>query len=89
MAPLRSPGVGSSAYLALLGQRLMSCHGGTHHICECQRDLMEDCVDSLSQIIRGLNEYRDTLSMHEKGILTRHIGGVSKAVSILNRFKRI
>jgi hypothetical protein len=50
---------------------------------------MEDCVDSLSQIIRGLNEYRDTLSMHEKGILTRHIGGVSKAVSILNRFKRI
>ena len=67
----------------------MSCHGGTHHICDCQRDLMEDCVESLSQIIRGLNEYRDTLSMHEKGILTRHIGGVSKAVSILNRFKRI
>lgn len=67
----------------------MSCHGGTHHICDCQRELMEDCIDSLSQIIRGLNEYRETLAMYDRGILTKHVVGVSRAVSILRKFKRI
>jgi len=67
----------------------MSCHGGTHHICDCQRDLLEEAVDSLAQIIRGLNEYRDSLAMYDRGILSRHVVGISRAVSILKKFKRI
>lgn len=66
----------------------MSCHGGTHHICDCQRELLEDCIDSLSQIIRGLNEYRESLPMYDRGILTRRVVGISRAITILKRFKR-
>lgn len=63
----------------------MSCHGGTHFSCECQRELLQDAIDSLSEILAGINNYRETLPMYERGILTKHIHGVTHAVSVLRR----
>lgn len=67
----------------------MSCHGGTHHICECHREILRDAIDSLSEIIAGINSYRETLPMHDRGILTKHVYGVTHAVSVLRRANKI
>ncbi len=66
----------------------MGCKGACHS-CDCHYQLMWDAVDSLSEIIAGLNKYRETLPLYERGQMTKHVHGVTKAVSILNRARNI
>ena len=67
----------------------MGCHGGTHHICDCQMELLQDAIDSLSEILAGVSRYRETLPMYDRGILTRQIHGITHAVAVLQRARRM
>lgn len=66
----------------------MSCHGGTHFACECQRELLDDALESLAHIIAGLDKYREGLSYYERGLLTKAVHGIPSAVSVLRRARR-
>lgn len=63
----------------------MSCHGGTHFSCECQRELLEDAIDSLARILAGLERYREGLSIYDRGRLTKSVQGITGALSVLRR----
>jgi hypothetical protein len=63
----------------------MSCHGGTHFACECQRELLEDAVDSIAKILAGLEHYREGLALYDRGRLTKSVQGISGALSVLRR----
>ena len=62
----------------------MSCHG-LHHSCDCRYELMRDAIDSLSEILAGLEKYREGLSQYDRGLLSKTIHGIPSAVSVLRR----
>lgn len=66
----------------------MSCSGG-HHSCDCRYDLLVDAIDSLSEILSGLNEYRNTLSMVERTALSKKVHGITHALSVIQRGRKI
>ena len=63
----------------------MSCHGGTHFSCECQRELLEDAIGSLARILAGLERYREGLALYDRGRLTKSVQGIPGALSVLRR----
>lgn len=66
----------------------MSCNS-MHHICPCQADLLNDAIDALSEILGGMNEYRQTLSMSEKSALSRHVKGITNGLSVIRRYRKV
>jgi len=66
----------------------MSCHGGTHHACECQMALLNDLTDSMAHLLAGLERYRKRLSIYDRGHLTETVPGIKEAQSVLNRARR-
>lgn len=62
----------------------MTCRS-THFSCECQRELLEDALDSLAHILAGLERYREGLAMYDRGILTKSVQGIPGALSVLRR----
>jgi len=62
----------------------MSCHG-LHHAYECKEELLRDAIDSLSEILVGLEKYREGLSYYDRGLLSKTIHGIPSAVSVLRR----
>lgn len=65
-------------------EETMSCEGG-HHACICKSELLYDAVDSLAQILAGLERYREGLSLYDRGRLTKSVHGMSGALSVLRR----
>lgn len=67
----------------------MSCHGGTHFSCECQRELLRDALESLISLVNGIEKYRASLSLYDRGVLTKSIHAMPSAKSVINRSRRI
>lgn len=66
----------------------MGCNG-LHHACQCKDDLLLDLVESLGEILAGLNNYRESLPMYDRIPLGKSITGVNRAVVVLNKAKRL
>lgn len=66
----------------------MSCHGGTHFSCECQRELLEDALDALTHLLAGLERYREGLSYYDRAIFTKAVHGIPGAISVIRRGRR-
>jgi hypothetical protein len=66
----------------------MSCHG-LHHACECKEELLRDAIDSLSEILAGLEKYRKTLSLKQQVVFRAHTYGLKMAESVLVRARKI
>lgn len=62
----------------------MGCHS-LHHACECKEELLRDAIDSLSEILAGLEKYRESLATYDRIGLTKAIHGIPGAVSVLSR----
>ncbi len=62
----------------------MTCRS-THFSCECQRELLEDAVDSLAKVLAGLEKYREGLALYDRGRLTKSVQGIPGALSVLRR----
>jgi len=62
----------------------MGCHS-LHHACECKEELLRDAVDSLSEILAGLERYRESLAQYDRSILTKTVHGIPGAISVLSR----
>lgn len=64
----------------------MSCHGGTHHICDCQRELLDDAIDALAHTLAGIEKYIASLPKKESTLIyTRFDLGIESARSVLRR----
>jgi hypothetical protein len=63
----------------------MSCHGGTHFSCECQRDLLEDALDSLSTMVTGLERFLEANPKMRNKIYSEFFIGLPSAKSVVNR----
>ena len=63
----------------------MSCHGGTHFSCECQRELLENALEALVSVVSGIDKYRETLSVTDKTRLTHFIHALPSARSVIRR----
>ena len=61
----------------------MSCHGGTHFSCECQRELLENAVDALKELVNGIEDYKDSIA-----IIDRVKGDTLRVLSIAHRRQR-
>lgn len=66
----------------------MSCHG-LHHSCDCRYELMRDAIDSLSEILAGLEKYRESLAPYDRIGLSKAIHGIPGAVSVIRRARKI
>lgn len=66
----------------------MSCHG-LHHSCDFRYELMWDAIDSLSEILAGLEKYRKTLSLKQQVVFRAHTYGLKMAESVLVRARKI
>lgn len=66
----------------------MSCHGGTHFACECQRELLQDALDSLILLVNGIEKYKSTLETSDKMRLAYFIHAMPSAKSVINRSRQ-
>lgn len=66
----------------------MSCHGGTHFACECQRELLEDALEALISLVSGIDKYRASLAPYDRIALARFIHAMPSAKSVINRSRR-
>lgn len=66
----------------------MTCRS-THFSCECQRELLEDAIDSLAHLLSGLERYREGLPLYDRGRLTKEVSGIPGAVSVLRRARKV
>jgi hypothetical protein len=66
----------------------MSCHGGTHFSCECQRELLDDALDALASIVAGVDKYEKTLAPYDKIKFRKFFFAIPSARSILRRARR-
>lgn len=66
----------------------MICNG-LHHSCDCRYELMRDAIDSLSEILAGLERYRESLAIYDRSILTKTVHGIPGAVSVIRRASKI
>ncbi len=66
----------------------MSCHGGTHFACECQRELLDDALDALASIVAGVDKYEKTLAPYDKIKFRKFFFAIPSARSILRRARR-
>jgi hypothetical protein len=66
----------------------MSCHGGTHFSCECQRELLDDALDALASIVAGVDKYEKALAPYDKIAFRRFFHAIPSARSVLRRHRR-
>lgn len=66
----------------------MSCHG-LHHACECKEELLRDAIDSLSEILAGLEKYRENLAIYDRITLSKTVHGIPGAISVIRRANKI
>lgn len=67
----------------------MSCHGGTHFSCECQRELLENAVEALKELVNGIEDYKDSIAIIDRVKLGKFIYSLPSAKSIIRRHSKI
>ena len=66
----------------------MSCHS-LHHACECKEELLLDAIDSLSEILSGLEKYRESIAIYDRIKLSKTVHGIPGAISVIRRANKI
>jgi len=65
----------------------MSCQ--THHACPCQEELLIEAIDSLREIVRGIEKYRESIAIIDRIKLGKFIYSLPSAKSIIRRHSKI
>ena len=65
----------------------MSCV--THHACPCREDMLIEAVDALRELVRGIEEYRDSIAVIDRVKLGKFIYSLPSAKSVINHSRRI